>query len=142
MPLDLLGNISLYLQVMILFFLILGIPFVKGAGVKKNFVTHGYLTIIALVLHTILIFIVMIPTFSEGFADISRLPLLNAVNVWSHAILGTLAEIMGFVIVGLWLTKPLSNMGCMKAKKVMMPLFIIWVISVVNGAAIHILQMM
>ena len=102
---------------MILFLLILGIPFVKGVGVKKNFVTHGCLTNIALVLYTILIFIVMIRTFSKGFADISTLPLLNAVNVCSHAILGTLAEIMGFVIMGLWLTKPLSNMGCMKAKK-------------------------
>jgi hypothetical protein len=142
MPLDLLGNVSLSLQVMILFILIIGIPFVKGQGVKKNFITHGYLTIIALVLHTILIFLIMIPTFSNGLPDISSLPLLYAVNVWSHAILGTLAEVIGFIIVGFWLSKPISNMRCVRVRKWMMPLFIIWAISLVNGALIHILQML
>jgi predicted ferric reductase len=142
MPLDLMGNISLSLQVVILFLLILGIPFVKGAGVKKNFILHGYLTILALVLHTILIFLVMIPSFSQGFGDISTLPLLSVVNIWSHVILGTAAEIIGFVIVGFWLSKPLANMGCIKTRKVMTPLFIIWTISVMNGTLIHILQML
>jgi hypothetical protein len=141
-PLDLLGNVSLSLQVMILFILVLGIPFVKGQGVKKNYITHGNLTIVALVLHTILIFLVMIPTFSKGFGEISSLPLIYAINVWSHAILGTLAEVMGFLIVGFWLSKPISNMRCIRVRKWMMPLFIVWTISLFNGALIHILQML
>jgi hypothetical protein len=85
---------------------------------------------------------VMIPTFSNGIADISSLPLLYAVNVWSHVILGTLAEILGFIIVGLWLSKPISQMACVKVRKWMMPLFIVWAISLVNGAILHIFQML
>jgi hypothetical protein len=141
-PLDPVGNISLVLQVVILFLLILGLPFVKGIGAKKNLMLHGYLTMLALVLHTILIFVVMIPSFSSGFGELGELSFLNSFNVWSHAILGTAAEILGFIVVGFWFSKPLSNMACARVKKVMLPLFIIWTISLINGALIHILGML
>ena len=140
-PLDPVGNVSLILQVVILFLLIIGLPFVRGVGSKKNFVRHGYLTVLALVLHTILIFIVMIPTFANGVGTITALPILNIFNVLSHAILGTAAEVLGFIVVGSWLAKPLKNMACLKTKKIMLPLFIIWAISLVNGVLIHILGM-
>jgi hypothetical protein len=142
MPLDLMGNISLILQVTILFILILGLPFVRGAGNGKNFIRHGYLTVFALVLHAILIFIVMIPAFAEGIVEITSLPLLSTINVLSHAVLGTIAEVLGFVIVGLWISKPLKNMACLKTKRLMLPLFIIWAVSLVNGAIIHIFEML
>jgi hypothetical protein len=138
-PLDPAGNISLVLQVVILFLLVLGLPFVKGYGGKKNLLTHGYLTVLALVLHTVLIFIVMIPSFTNGFGELGELSFLNAFNVWSHAVLGTAAEILGFIIVGFWASKPLSNMACSRVKKIMLPLFIIWTISLINGALMHIL---
>jgi hypothetical protein len=35
----------------------------------------------------------------------------------------------GFIIVGFWASKPLSNMACSRVKKIMLPLFIIWTIS-------------
>jgi len=141
-PLDPAGNISLVLQIVILFLLILGLPFVKGLGVKKNFLMHGYLTILALIMHSILIFIVMIPVFRNGIGELSGLSFLSALTVWSHAILGTVAEILGIIVIGFWISKPLSNMTCLRMKKVMLPLFIIWTISIVNGAIIHILGML
>ena len=133
------GDISLVLQVVILFLLILGLPLVKGIGGKKNLMRHGYLTILALILHTVLIFSVMIPSFSNGLGELGELSFLNAFNVWSHAILGTAAEILGFIVVGFWVSKPLTNMACTRVKKIMLPLFIIWTISLINGALIHIL---
>lgn len=142
MPLDPMGNISLILQVVILFVLILGLPFASGAENKKSFIRHGYLTVFALVLHGILIFVVMIPTFAEGIVDITSLPLLSIINVLSHAILGSIAEVLGFVVVGLWFSKPLKNMACLNARRIMLPLFIIWIISLINGAIIHILGML
>jgi hypothetical protein len=84
----------------------------------------------------------MIPAFAEGIVEISNLPLLSTINVLSHAILGTIAEVLGFVIVGLWVSKPLKNMACLKAKRIMLPLFVIWTISLINGAIIHILGML
>ncbi len=69
----------------------------------------------------------MTPTFSNGLPDIRSLPSLFAVNVWSHAILGILAEVIGFLIVeGFWVSKLISNMRCMRIRKWMMPLFIVW----------------
>ncbi len=137
--LDVMGNISLSLQVAIMFLLILGLPLSHGVGGKKNLMRHGYLTVVALVLHAILIFWAMIPTFVNGLMDISNLPILSAINVWSHIVLGTFAEILGIIIVAFWFRKPLNMMYCAKMKKWMLPLFIIWMISLVNGSLIHIL---
>ncbi len=141
-PLDPVGNVSLILQVIILFLLILGLPFFKTSRSKKNLITHGYLTVAALVLHTFLIFIVMIPSFSNGIPEIGDLSPFSAITVWSHVILGTLAEILGIVIIGFWFSKPLSNMACLKLRKMMLPLFVIWVISLVNGSLVHILGLL
>jgi hypothetical protein len=141
-PLDPAGNISLILQVVILFLLVLGLPFVKGLGGKKNLLIHGYLTVLALVLHTVLIFIVMIPSFSSGFGELGELSVLNAFNVWSHVVLGTAAEILGFFVVGFWVFKSPSKMACGRMKVLMLPLFIVWAISLVNGVLIHILGML
>jgi len=141
-PLDPIGNISLILQIVILFLLILGLPFAKGVGVKKNSMKHGYLTILALILHSFLIFIVMVPSFSNGIGELSELSFTASLTVGSHVILGSLAEVLGIVVIGVWLSKPLSGMACLRMKKIMMPLFVIWIISIVNGAIIHILGML
>ncbi len=141
-PLDPVGNISLVLQVVILFLLILGLPLAKGHRSWKNLLIHGYLTVIALGLHTTLIFIVMIPSFNNGLGELGQLPVLTAFNVWSHVILGTLAEILGLIVIGFWLTKSPSKMACIKMKALMLPLFVIWTISLINGTLIHILGML
>jgi hypothetical protein len=142
MTLDPVGNVSLILQVAILFLLVLGLPLSRGQGSKKNFVRHGYSTLAALVLHSILIFVVMIPTLIEGTSEFSTLTFLALVTVWSHAVLGTLAWILGIVVIGAWLWKGPSKMTCTLWKKWMMPTFIIWVISIVNGALVHIFSLL
>lgn len=115
---------------------------VKGFGGKKNLMRHGYLTVLALVLHTILIFSVMILSFGSGLEEVGNLVFFNAFVVWSHVVSGTAAEILGFIVVGFWLSKPLSNMACTRVKKIMLPLFIVWTLSVINGALIHILDIL
>jgi hypothetical protein len=140
--LDPIGNISLVLQIVILFLLILGLPFFRGANSNKNIVFHGYSTVAALVLHMILIFVVMVPSFVDGLPDLSELSVLASLNLWSHIILGTAAEVLGIIIVAVWFTKPLAQLACVKMKRWMMPLFIIWVISIVNGTVIHVLGLL
>ncbi len=136
--LDQVGNISLVLQIVIFFLLFLGLPFIKGLGVKKNLMTHGYLTILALILHSILIFTVMLPVFNEGIGVLGGLSFLAALTVWSHIILGTVAEILGIIVIGFWVSKPLSSMNCLRTKKIMLPLFVMWTISIINGSIIHV----
>ena len=141
-PLDPVGNVSFVLQIVILFLLILGLPLARGFGVKKNLMRHGYLTVLALILHTLLIFIVMIPSFGNGFGELGELSFPYSLTVWSHVILGTAAEVLGILVVGFWVSKPLSNMACIRVKKLMLPLFVIWTLAIVNGALVHILGML
>jgi hypothetical protein len=137
--LDPVGNISLILQIVILFLLILGLPLVRGINSKKNLARHGYLTVAALILHTILILIAMVPSFDSSFGEIGKLSAISLFTVWSHAVLGTTAEVSGIILVGAWLSKPTSRMNCAKMKRWMTPTFIIWAISIINGAIVHIL---
>ena len=90
--LDPVGNVSLIFNVVILFLLIMGLPLIRGANTgvnaEKNFIRHGYLTVVALVLETALIFIVMVPSFLRGLGNLSGLSILDSANVWSHVVLG------------------------------------------------------
>ena len=135
------GDASLVLQVVIFFLLVMGLPFVKGIGTKKNFMIHGLLTVLALILHTVLIFAAMIPPLSGVSGVLAELSLPSAFIFWGHLILGTIAEILGFIVIGFWVYKPPSSMGCLKVRKIMMPLLIIWAISLIFGALVHILKM-
>jgi hypothetical protein len=139
-PLDL-GSTVLILQIVILLLLILGLPSLWGRDNKRNVTRHGYFTALALVLHTILLFIPMIPSFYNNLEVISRLSVLESIVVWSHILLGTIAEVSGILLVGLWMFKSPSKMTCARRKKWMMPIFIIWTISLVSGALIHIIGM-
>ena len=142
MPLDPVGNISLVLQITILFLLVLGLPFVRGQNNQRNLMRHGYSTVIALVLHTILIFLVMVPTLANGVSEFRGLSLFYSITVWSHVILGTAAEVSGIVLVAFWLLKGPSKMMCGQFKKWMMPILIIWIASIFNGSLVHILGML
>ena len=140
--LDPVGNVSLVLQISILFLLILGLPFVKSAGSKKNFERHGYLTALALGLHTVLIFVVMVPTFTGGLGELSGLSLLDSFNVISHVVLGVTAEVLGIFLVAAWLRRGPSKMACVRWRKWMVPTFVIWVVSIVGGTLIHVIGML
>ena len=105
---------------------------------KKISSVIGYSTLAALILHTFLILLVMIPTLIGGANEFVALTLLSSITVWSHVVLGTTVEILGILLVAAWLRKGPSKMTCALWKKWMMPTFIIWVVSIVNGALVHI----
>jgi hypothetical protein len=82
----------------------------------------------------------MVPSLGGGVGGLTRLSFLDASLFWSHVILGTAALILGFTIIGVWVSKPLSNTECLRVKRVMAPLLIIWAISLINGSLVHILK--
>ncbi len=41
----------------------------------------------------------MIPSFDTNLGAISNLSILGSIDVWSHVILGTTAEISGIILV-------------------------------------------
>lgn len=142
MGLDPIGNVSLSLQILIIIFLLLGLPFFRKQKSTKTFMLHGYSTVAALILHTVLIFIVMVPSFASEAEELFELSMFGSVTVWSHVILGTAAEVVGIILVVAWVIKGPSKMACVRWKKLMTPLLVIWVISIVNGALVHLLGLL
>jgi hypothetical protein len=138
-PFDL-GDASLVLQVVIFFLLVIGLPFVRWVGAKKNFVIHGRLTFLALIFHVVLVFVAMVPSLGGGSGGFAGFSFPSALLFWSHVVLGTVAVILGFAVIGVWISKPLANMACLKIRKVMMPLLVVWLVSLVLGALVHILK--
>ncbi len=141
MPLDLNGNITLSLSIIILFMLVLGLPLVRGINNKRNLMKHGYLTTVAMLLETILVFVVMVPSALSSSSAILSLSPAYAINTWLHFGLGIVAEVSGFWFIGLWVVFSRSNMRCVTARKYMMPALIIWIIAIITGALIHLLEM-
>jgi hypothetical protein len=84
----------------------------------------------------------MVPSFANGFSELGELSLFSSVTVWSHAILGTAAEVLGILLIASWLVRGPAKMTCGNWKNWMMPIFIIWVISIINGALVHILGLL
>jgi hypothetical protein len=132
------GNVALIFQIIVLFLLLAGVMPPRPRGEKKRLIRHGYLTTIAVVLHTIIILIVMVPSFFSSFEAVEELSILQSLAVWLHAISGITAEILGVMLVALWMFKPPSQMTCAKRKWLMMPTFVIWTFSLILGAVIHI----
>lgn len=142
-PLDPLGTIILTFSVVVLFLLVLGLPLVRGINTKnkKNLKRHGILVTFALALQTVFVLVVMVPSFANNFYATLALSPVYAVNTWLHFILGSAAIVSGFAYTGLWLAFYSSGMRCARAKKFMMPTLMIWAVSIITGALIHLLQM-
>ncbi len=132
------GDLGLIIQIVIFFILILGLPLTKSAPKEtKNLVRHGYLTIFALILHTIIVIVAMILFSLDGYSELLSSPPLSLAATLTHIILGVAALVLGYVVVSFWISKPLNELRCYRAKKLMLPLIVIWGLSLVIGAIVH-----
>ena len=84
-----------------------------------------------------MVVVVMIILALDGYSDILSLPPLSLVVDLGHIILGFAALVLGWVVVAFWFSKPLTTAGCYKVKKLMLPLTIVWALSLVMGAIVH-----
>jgi len=98
---QLIDAFTLTFSVVSVFLLVLGLPLVKNLNTRKNLERQGALTIITLVLQTILVFVVMIPSFMNKLDAIMALSLIPSFNMWLHVGLGTFSLFSGFAYVGL-----------------------------------------
>ncbi len=132
------GDLSLIIQIAIFFLLVLGLPLTReGARNAKNLLRHGYLTTFALSLHTVMVVVVMIILAIDGYSEIFSLPSLSLVVDLGHIILGFAALGLGWIVVAFWLSRPLTTAGCYRVKKLMLPLTMVWGLSLVLGVIVH-----
>jgi hypothetical protein len=139
-PLDLKGNITLVLSLLNLYMLVLGLPLIRKPKNAKKLIKHGYLTIVALVIQTGIVAAIMLPSFEINMGHILALKFPYSFDAWFHFGLGSFTEISGFVYVGSWLIFKSSRMQCARAKKYMVLTLSVWIVAIITGALIHILQ--
>lgn len=130
------ADFTLLLQIIICLALFAGFGMAKA---KRDLIKHGVIMGVAVTLHTVSIFIVMVPSLlrSSGlFEDwSSNLPLAVA----SHVTLGILVEIFGAHIVLSWALHHGDVKPCFKRKSAMRVVLACWLIDLILGFYVYIL---
>jgi len=126
----LIATVSLVLQIVILFLLFGSV----GLKVRKKFRQHGITMLIAVVLHTITILAVMIPSF--GAISSGDFPVVISTIASVHGILGILAEVLGVWIVASWRLRR-SLQYCAPKKTLMRLTLTLWFIALILGVLIY-----
>lgn len=130
-----LATVSLVLQFVILV-LLFGSVGLKG---RKKFRQHGMTMLLAVVLHTITILLVMMPSFVSGFIPYFSTNISDAVSIIAivHGATGILAEVLGVWIVTSWRLRK-SLQYCTPRKKLMRFTLILWLIALFLGILLYI----
>ena len=134
-PFALIATTSLTIQVIVLLLLLYGYLLKR----RLKFRQHGTTMAIAVVLHLIMVFAIMIPSFV--FAVIPEYVVRNPLELTSivglvHGTAGTLAISLGVWLVTSWRFRK-DFKGCFNKKKTMLGTMIIWVASLLFGIALY-----
>jgi hypothetical protein len=131
-------NVASAVEIAALIMLVIGVFPYRIRTKNRNLIMHGFLSIVAMALNLVAVFYAMIPVFG-GFVSGFGFSLLQSTLVWTHAVSGFLALVLGFVIIFSWVTHPLGELGCTRMWRVMMPTFAVWGVTIVLGLMIHFL---
>lgn len=126
---------NLLLQLAILVVLILAVFFKS----RKSYLRHGATMAIAVTLHTILIFAVMVPSFASLMGSVGNLLATSTLVILSHAVLGSLVELLGLYLVLAWALNRWNVKVCFGNKRFMKPTIILWLIEIALGTYVYIL---
>jgi uncharacterized membrane protein YozB (DUF420 family) len=130
-----LSQVNLGLQAVILV-LLLSSYVMKRRG---RFFLHGSLMLTAVVLNGVSFLLVMGPSLSSLTVDLfTGLSLGASLVVLIHAVLGSVALILGIWIVGSWRLRS-GTRYCAGKKKVMLVTFVLWTMAVSLGVYSYLL---
>jgi hypothetical protein len=127
-------TISLVLQIVVLVLLFSSLA-LKG---KKKFRQHGITMVIAVVLHTITILTVMLPSFVLGIIPYISTNATDTIAIIAavHGITGIIAAVLGVWIVASWRLRA-SLQYCAPKKKIMLVTLTLWVIALLLGILLY-----
>jgi len=127
-------DVALLLEIVIMIILLLGYK----AKRDKKLRLHGLYMSAAVILHTILVVSVMIPSFVIYFSLLTRdITSPGVIVTWFHAIVGILADILGIYIVAEWRFQPPPQMACTRRKGLMKPLLALWLLALFTGIGFY-----
>jgi hypothetical protein len=124
-----------------LLLLIIGVYPYRIRTKNRNLIMHGFLSIIALALNLATVFYVMIPTFISGVDSLGDFSFAQTAIIWLHAGFGIATVLMGFIVIISWIIHPLGELGCSKTWRLMIPTFLIWLLSLILGIIIHVFNL-
>jgi uncharacterized membrane protein YozB (DUF420 family) len=128
----LIATVSLLVQVIVLVLLITGYVLKR----KTKFRQHGLLMFSAVAFHAILVFAVMVPSFSVITFTPTGLSLMIILSVVIHAVFGITALALGIWIVASWRLRK-SIQYCAPKKLFMRTTFIAWIIAITIGIILY-----
>jgi uncharacterized membrane protein YozB (DUF420 family) len=131
----LVATVSLIIQIVVLLLLVVGY-FYK---LKLKYYPHGAVMAIAVILHLITIFAVMVPSFVLGVIPYYVIPeplMLISLSGVIHGVLGIVAIVLGVYLVAAWAFRR-NVKGCFKRKNVMRLTLVLWFASLILGFLLY-----
>jgi uncharacterized membrane protein YozB (DUF420 family) len=129
------GTASLVIQIVVLALLVYGATFIS----KTKFRKHGIIMSTAIILHLVMIFAIMIPSFILAVVPGYIVPMpLEVISLISlvHGVTGVASMILGVGLVGAWrFNKEVT--GCFKRKPYMLWTRAVWIIALILGIVIY-----
>jgi hypothetical protein len=141
MPLDPAGLAVTAVQVAGFVLLFIGVYPAKRREETISLVKHGLFATIVTSINLFTIFAVMVPVFARIVTLAPAAGFTHFPVMWIHAIAGTTAVVCAVTMIVLWLLKPLGELGCAKAWRLMKPILAIWALAIFVGAFIHFYQL-
>jgi uncharacterized membrane protein YozB (DUF420 family) len=125
-------DINLTIQVVMLIVIVIGLVYKN----KRKFKIHAELMGIAVILHLISFFAVMLPSFNNSYDYfVTATSDLGVQTMWTHVIPGAVSMILGIFLVAAWILRPANIATCSKRKRVMDITTLLWSISLIFGIA-------
>jgi uncharacterized membrane protein YozB (DUF420 family) len=129
-----LSDVNLLLQLANLVILILAVFFWSRHSISKHGATMG----IAVTLHTVSIFAVMVPSLAANSGFFENMLAPFSLALLSHAVLGSLVELLGLYLVAAWALNHWNEKVCFGNKRFMKPTIILWLIEIAFGIYVYI----
>jgi uncharacterized membrane protein YozB (DUF420 family) len=130
-----LADVDLLFQVAILLILTVGWGFKR----RHSYAKHGIIMGIAVALHTILIFAVMVPSLMASTGLFANLLNRLALTILPHSVLGSIVEILGIYFLSVWASNRGLSKACFKNKMIMKVTIVLWIAELILGIYVYIL---
>ena len=133
---ELVGDVSLALNVLSLFLVVIGVFGRRGS--RRVLLRHGYLSVAGLALKIGTVVAAMLPPLLLEFPmELSEFSIFQLSFFAVKIALGILGTIMGLICIVPWLLKNREENSCVKVRRWMLPTLIVWIVAVVLGAIVH-----
>jgi uncharacterized membrane protein YozB (DUF420 family)/desulfoferrodoxin (superoxide reductase-like protein) len=130
------ADLTLLLQIAVFLVFLAGFVLVKA---RRDYAKHGAIMGVAIVLHTVSILMVMVPSLLSSGGLFENLLGSLQLAILAHATLGILVEILGLYVVLAWALHYRDVKPCFKRKIIMRVLAILWTIALILGVYVYIL---